>query len=362
MQLSSRVEKICANLFLLMLTIFFMLVIGEVLLKCFLFHPSYNLVASQVLNGHGSELKVELIPDNLYEIQPNKKLGINKYGFRDDDFSTQRNSRKRIIFLGDSYVMGLNVKSEETMPKALEKLLKNYEVYNMGVVGFGPDQELNVLNKYGFQFKPDLVIQAICSINDSGDIYEDQIFTTGDHDELVVTDTNPVKSMVYPSFFTTVNAINFLRHRDKIVRTLDPLLFGDGFDLSWIKYMDSDEAKYKISLMKAIFLKMRDDIKARNINFISIIIPSYNAICDDAFFKENHISQEKYFTNEEVYQYILDTEKIPNINLAPYFMQLNKEDRCALYDAQNAHLSPLGNLFAAQIISIYMASHGLTGK
>ena len=43
--------------------------------------------------------------------------------------------------------MGLNVKSEETMPKLLEGQLKNYEVYNMGVVGFGPDQELNVLKK-----------------------------------------------------------------------------------------------------------------------------------------------------------------------------------------------------------------------
>lgn len=362
MQPSSRMEKICANLFLLSIAVYLMLILSELSMRYFFFHPSYDLVSAGIVKSQDSKLKVELIPDNLYKIQPNQKLGINKYGFRDHNFTLQKHGSKRIVFLGDSFVMGLNVKPEETIPKALEKQLKNYEVYNMGVAGFGPDQELNVLEKYGFKFKPDMIIEAICSLNDSNDIYVNQLFTTGARNELQATKTNPVKSMVFPSFFSIVNAVNYIKHREEIVGALDPLLFGDGFDLTWIKYMDSNEAKYKLSLMKAIFIKMRDDIKSRNIDLLAVIIPSYNAVCDDAFFKDNNVDPNKYFVNEEIYQFILDTEKIPNINLAPYFMQLNKGQRCALYDAHNAHLSPLGNMYTAQIIAFYMASHGLTEK
>lgn len=362
MQSSSRLEKICANLFLMTLTVFLMLIFCEFLMKYYLFHPSYNLVASSMLNGHGSELKVELDPNNLYKIQPNKQLGINTYGFRDYDFSTDKHGKKRIVFLGDSFVMGLNVKSEETMPKQLEKQLKNYEVYNMGVVGFGPDQELNVLEKYGLNFKPDLVIESICSLNDSGDIYSNQIYTTGPKNELQLTRTNPVKSLVFPSFFSIVNQINYIKHKNEIVQILDPLLFGDMYDLTWMKYMDSNEAKYKITLMKAIFIKMRDELKDKHIDLLAIIIPSYNNICDDTFYKENNVDPAKYFLNEQIYQFILDSQKIPNINLAPYFMLLNKSQRCSLYDAGNAHLSPLGNFYVSGIIEHYLAGHGLTEK
>lgn len=361
-QPSSRMEKICANLFLISIAIYAALAFGEILTRFFLFHPSYIFQTAGMLAGHGHELKVELVADNLYQIQPNRKMGINRYGFRDYDFSPDKRGKKRICFLGDSFTMGLNVKSGETMPKMLEKYLRDWEVYNMGVVGFGPDQELNVLEKYGFKFKPDFVIDAICACNDSGDVYKDQLFTVGPQGELIATETNPVKSKVFPSFFALSNQINFLKNRDKIIKYLDPLLFGDSYDLTWAKYPDSDQSKFKFSLMKAIFTKMRDALKDKNINFLTVIIPSYENICNDQFFKDNNVSFDRYFINEQTYHYILDTEKIPMINLVPYFMQLDKTQRCALYDAGNGHLSPEGNAYVARIISLYMADQGLSEK
>jgi len=334
-----------------------MLVFSDILMKYVFFHPSYNFKTAGWLDGRAGELKIELIPDNLFEFQPNKKLGINTYGFRDHDFSSLKHGKKRTVFLGDSFIMGLNVKSQETMPKALERLLKNDEIYNMGVVGFGPDQELNVLEKYGFSFKPDMVIEAICAQNDSGDIYLDQLYTTGPKGELKPTETNPVKSMVFASFSSIVNAVNFLKKRDHIVGALNSILFDDNYDLTWMKYRDSGEAAYKFSLMKVIFSKMKDDLKAKNIDFLTIIIPSYYNICDDKFFKENNVDPNSYFANEQIYQSILESEKIPFINLAPYFMRLDKDQRCGLFDGYNGHLSPSGNMFAAGIISLYMADH-----
>jgi hypothetical protein len=250
--------------------------------------------------------------------------------------------------------MGVNVKSEETMPKMLEKQLKGFEVYNMGVLGFGPDQELNVLEKYGFSYKPDMVIEGICSLNDSGDIYKDGIYTVGPKGELEVTETNPVKSMVFPSSFALVNTFNYLKNKNKIVGVLDPLLFGDGYDYAWMKYSDSDESKFKFSLMAAILNKMYDEVNKRKIPFLAVIIPSYNNICNDETFVRDGIDPNKYFVNEQIYQLILDKGGIPNINLVPFFLHLDKTQRCALYDERNWHLSAVGNWYVAQIIAHYM--------
>lgn len=355
---SSSFEKTCANLFILTVTIFMMLVFSEILMK-FFFHPTYNFQTAGMLNGHGEELKVELIPDNLYEIKPNKELGINNEGFRDKDFSIVKHGMKRICFFGDSFTMGLNVRSQETMPKMLEKQLKDFEVYNMGVVGFGPDQELNVLEKYGFKYKPDLVIEAICALNDSGDIYKNQLYDLSSTGEVIKTKTNPVITSVFTSSFALINQINFLKNRTQIVNYLDSLLFGDSYDLAWMKYSDLDESKYKYSLMQAILKKTNEEVKQRNINFLAVIIPSYENICDDKFLKENHVDPDKYFINEELYQHLLETENIPYINLVPYFMKISKNQRCGLYDAGNGHLSSFGNWFSAQIILRYMADHEL---
>ena len=340
-----------------MLTLFFMFFFAELMMKCLLFHPAYNFQIADVLNGHGAELKVELISDNLYQIMPNKKLGINIFGFRDNDFSTDKRGMKRVCFLGDSFTMGLNVKTQETMPKILEKQLKGYQVYNMGVVGFGPDQELNVLQKYGFKFKPDWVVEGICALNDSGDIYKDQIYESNlNTGQLQLSLTNPVKSLVFASAFSIVNQINFLKNRDHILGILDPLLFGDTYDLTWMKYPDSDESKYKYSLMYAILKKMKDELAQRKINYVVVIIPSYDNMCNDKYFKDNNVDPGSYFANEKVYQNILDRGQIPSINLVPYFMSLDKDQRCSLFDAGNGHLSPAGNWFSAQIIALYINS------
>jgi len=359
MQSSSRIEKICANLFLISVAFYLMLIFSEAVMKFFLFHPTYDFQAAGMLDGHGKDLKVELIPDNLYKIKPNKHWGINNDGFRDIDYSTDKHGLKRIAFLGDSFTMGLNVKADETMPKLLEKQLRNYQVYNMGVVGFGPDQELNVLKKYGFRYQPDMVIEAICALNDSGDIYKNGLYTLGPKGELEASKSNPVRTMVFPSIFSLYNEIHFIRHRNEIIDALDPLLFGDSYDLAWMKFSESNEAKFKYSLMKAILKETFDETAKQKIKFLAVIIPTFENMCNDKFFKDNNVDTGSYFRNEQIYQYILDSQKIPNINLVPFFMHLDNAQRCSLYDADNGHLSPSGNLYAAQIIKLYMDNHGI---
>lgn len=94
---------------------------------------------------------------------------FNNYGFRDSSFDENKDSNVyRILFIGDSMVMGLGVDEQDALPQQLEKIIrpetyyngmKYIEVYNMGLWGSyeGKSYE-SVLKEVGLKLDPDLVI------------------------------------------------------------------------------------------------------------------------------------------------------------------------------------------------------------
>lgn len=79
----------------------------------------------------------------------------------------------RIIFLGDSFTEGLQVKHENLFSTRLECLLnekgiirnKRVECVNLGLSGQGPAKHYVTLLEKGLVFEPDMVIEQLC-IND----------------------------------------------------------------------------------------------------------------------------------------------------------------------------------------------------
>jgi hypothetical protein len=65
---------------------------------------------------------------------------------------------RRIVVVGDSYTWGAGVSTEDAYPAALERMLDDTEVINLGVVGWGTDQQYLYLQRLGLKFRPDLVI------------------------------------------------------------------------------------------------------------------------------------------------------------------------------------------------------------
>jgi len=99
---------------------------------------------------------------------------FNSQGLRDTEHEEARSpGTYRIVVLGDSYAEAMQVKLEESFPKVLERELQKYlgptrkvEVINLGVSGFGTDQELLALRHYGIKYQPDLVLLAFLTGND----------------------------------------------------------------------------------------------------------------------------------------------------------------------------------------------------
>lgn len=93
----------------------------------------------------------------------------NHEGFRDREHGEKRG--KRVAFIGDSFVWGFDVEAPERFTDKVQAGLPDWEVFNLGVSGYGTDQEFLLLVDVFQRVNPDVVILLFCP-ND----YEDNAF------------------------------------------------------------------------------------------------------------------------------------------------------------------------------------------
>ena len=109
------------------------------------------------------------------------EIATNAQGVRDDaDIGPKPPGERRIVVLGDSLVLSVQVDRQKTFCKLLEDRLNrsplasaqgghgfHYRVINAGVLGYGPVEELLFFRLVALAFQPDLVIETIFVGNDA---------------------------------------------------------------------------------------------------------------------------------------------------------------------------------------------------
>ena len=86
-------------------------------------------------------------------------LATNALGFRDVNHGEKAEGVTRVAVLGDSFVFGSGVKQDEPITRRLAALLgPSFEVINLGVPGYGTDQALLTLRRWGPRLSPDVVL------------------------------------------------------------------------------------------------------------------------------------------------------------------------------------------------------------
>jgi acetyltransferase AlgX (SGNH hydrolase-like protein) len=102
------------------------------------------------------------------------EIAINAQGVRDDaDIGPKPANERRVLVLGDSLVLSVQVNQQQTFCQLLEDRLNrgaggiHYRVINAGVQGYGPVEERLFFREVGRAFQPDLVIQTIFVGNDA---------------------------------------------------------------------------------------------------------------------------------------------------------------------------------------------------
>ena len=113
------------------------------------------------------------LPDSL-KANPVWGISTNSEGFRDAEFPKNKSlSAFRIICLGDSWTFGSNVGQNEAYPQRLRALLRqefpeaNFEVFNLGVLGYASYNGLKLLKTRAINLDPDFVVLAF-AMNEPG--------------------------------------------------------------------------------------------------------------------------------------------------------------------------------------------------
>lgn len=102
-------------------------------------------------------------------------IRINSAGVRDEEFGPKAADERRIVVLGDSLVMSVQVPLQQTFAKRLEARLNanpargrwRYRVINAGVQGYGPVEEKLFFEHVVRDFQADAVIVAVFVGNDA---------------------------------------------------------------------------------------------------------------------------------------------------------------------------------------------------
>lgn len=91
----------------------------------------------------------------------------NSRGFRDIEHTVD--GRPGIMFLGDSFVWGFDAEQTERFTEKLRLKRPDWSVYNLGVSGYGTDQEFLLMRNNFEYYKPKIVVLLFCTDNDQDD-------------------------------------------------------------------------------------------------------------------------------------------------------------------------------------------------
>ena len=105
-------------------------------------------------------------------------IAINNAGVRDDEpLDAKAPGETRILLLGDSLVLSVQVALTETFGELLENGLNSnttgarYRVINAGVQGYGPVEEALFFEKFGGALQPDVVVVIVFVGNDAEEAF-----------------------------------------------------------------------------------------------------------------------------------------------------------------------------------------------
>jgi hypothetical protein len=160
-------RRLVFKVLLLALSVVMAAALAEVGLRLF-FRDRFILFQDErkLLYKYDPELGWFPIPNSHDRLQASRVFSVehNRQGFRGPEAAPS--NKPVIAFLGDSFVWGYDADAPERFTDKLQASHPEWTVYNLGVSGYGTDQEYLLLQKYFDVFKPKVVFLLFCVEND----------------------------------------------------------------------------------------------------------------------------------------------------------------------------------------------------
>lgn len=158
-------------------------------------------------------------------------IAINGAGFRDDEeLGPKPPGERRIVVLGDSLVLSVQVAFDQTFGELLERRLNarggvRYRVVNAGVQGYGPIEEQLFFRQIADFVQPDIVLPVIFVGNDAEEAFSSQRKLRADQDASAISGesvTTRLRRIVRRSMVLQILRLRIVSATERFTTTLAP--------------------------------------------------------------------------------------------------------------------------------------------
>lgn len=337
---------------------------------------------------------------------------INSLGFRGDELASREHDARRIVVYGDSFIEAEFSPLDQTFVGQLDRKLNErglntggrpaVQVVNAGVIGYGPDQIVVRMQTELASLKPDLVIVALCSGNDFGDLLRDKIYRLGEGNRLVrnafvldwrlasqLARVGAGDSLQDGALIRSLRKLHWdlsrfiersglpeqaagedlvewslraclFEYEDYVLKRHNTVvnLFNDHYDADVSLLPESESAHYKVNLMAQVVRRIKEVADSQSVPLLLLLIPDAIDVEPGHHFKVKPESLEGHHPSRptDVLQAIAASNKVSCVNLFPTF---RKNRPASLYFRDpETHWNAAGQQLAAQAVVDELQSSG----
>ncbi|NND55140.1 MAG: SGNH/GDSL hydrolase family protein [Gammaproteobacteria bacterium] len=329
---------------------------------------------------------------------------VNSFGFRGAEFDAARSAKPRVVIYGDSFIQAEYTALENTLAVQLAERLTSslnaeVEVINAGVAGYGPDQVLRRVEDELEWLQPDLLIVAVFTGNDFGDLVRNKLYRLSFDGQLIENEfrfsdeiqlnasletSEPVLRKVGRQAKAGIQAMlqgdqpappsplqrteerleQHVREYKEFVISGDNVVYDlrtDPYSADIALQPDSDSAQYKIRLMKVVVAAIQGQAEESGVPLLLIGIPHPMDVLGGKH-ASGEVDTGKYPAYEPTrltgtLQDIAARLSIDHINLYPHFAAV--DDPAALYLlGGDDHWNDVGQSLAADVVARYIEDRG----
>lgn len=371
-----RFKELCLNVVVMLFGVLISLLVAELLSRIFV--PTY------LVKPHPKGLYVNdpdlgyVLAKNFYARHQhsdyNATIHTNSDGFRGGEIEAKGLDTFRILVLGDSIAWGYGVEFEASFPRQLEKILNenldtDFEVINAAVPGYGTDQELDLLKKFGLDCQPDLIIVGMFVENDvydnlvegakhrtvrGGYLIDRYRYERNKKENPLVVVTYLLSKNSHLYVFLRSYFRSFMANIGKVSAEFHPESFPGFAQPEYLPIFakeHSPEVKRGMAVTEQFLKEIVNVGKAHNANSLVVLLPSkvqvYPGLWKDVQ-RIYHLDGNAYSLTEPN-EILLDfglQNNIPFLDLLPAFREADPD--APLYFRTDLHQSAAGQALAAR--------------
>jgi len=297
------------------------------------------------------------------------EIAINSAGVRDEEIGAKPPNERRILVLGDSLVLAVQVPLQQTFCKRLEALLNEraagvrYRVIDAGVQGYGPVEEALFYQRVTSKLEPDLVLVVTFVANDAIEAYQRAFRLSPHAGGPPPTHPHPVRARVRRIIRRSM-VLQIINQRVDELRERFRGPHGAQPDLRLLTYATPEipEVEHGLEISRDAIGRIAAEAARTGAKTAIVLMPARLQLDDEEFTRmRGFVEPAGYRMDPDVadarFAAAYQPLGLPVLDLLPEFRRAS--DPRAIFFESTVHLTPAGHERAAEALLRFLDTHHL---